>query len=446
MSCEKPFIEVRSHPKEEEKKMYSGRVRFLEILSRMLVAYMIIAFVAGFGTTIRLRYLRSAPVELGLRVSLSRPTLRNVAARIRFDQIRDPVSGHFDSPYYIPPSQMSRAEELDKEEIEWRRQMRRKAFGAPIQRRSRDHPSSFGNVNNNAAVCETDSTEEHCRQRSEEEGGKMGQGIPTSTSHSESGQPKENEDVPNPSTFDGGWERNVKIYEYSSCTKTNVEYNGWKKGEKVAQQNEKGERDSEVEGCSPSMPDPTFIVREVDTLQFNVSGMLDFSRSWDWNTKAIYVAILVRYSTPATPVNELTLVDVVLRSSKRRHRGLGLLGSLLSIFSSDSPAEWKKSKPSPAAYNEHLRTLRNEHDPPGCVQDPDSKLIFFKDAWKYPWESYQSGTLPFRTVEVVVRYQVMSYSGWAPLNEISIYPHPQDNQLLSVPRYEFGHDKDAFED
>lgn len=157
-----------------------------------------------------------------------------------------------------------------------------------------------------------------------------------------------------------------------------------------------------------------FLVRSFDKVRLEVTGTIDFSSCWDWNTKAIYVAFVVMYSTPTAEYNEFTFADVVLRPPpSRRHLPVGIRNLTVT-----DPFTW--SADDLDRYKEHLSSLSNHHDPVGLVQDPYLKQIHLKHSLKYLVEDYDTGHLPLTHVAVKMRYQVMSYSGWAPLKENSL--------------------------
>ncbi|ORC88102.1 uncharacterized protein TM35_000181590 [Trypanosoma theileri] len=91
----------------------------------------------------------------------------------------------------------------------------------------------------------------------------------------------------------------------------------------------------------------------------------DFTPAWDWNTKAIYVSFIARYRTRHHVLNEVTLLDTILRSREEAGH-----------------------------YN-------------------------LENAIKYPLEDAGVDTLAGVVVNVVMRYQVLRYFGYSPVYEIS---------------------------
>lgn len=392
--------------------MDNARSRFLEILGVMLSAYFTLAFFAASSTLLRISIIQPQPVGSSFNIIAARPT-RSVSKMMVSPSILSPSGSDGSFLYYVPPDQLKRVRELDEEEHRWRRRMRKELVGAPFRRHSRLRGRATGE---DAPLSQTASGQVETMDvpYSEEELG--------ASSHSKAV---------------GGWERNLRFYAISECEGKYVEYDPLAKP--FIGMDPKEEEEFKKNACDMRKDMGIYVRRETDVVATNVSGFLDFSRCWDWNTKAIYVTVLVQYATPSTPDNEFTLVDVVLRPHPRRR---SVLGALRGVFLSDAPSEWRGKKYSSATYVEHLETLRNNHDSFGSLQDPYAKMVYFDNAWKYQLESYQSGTLPFRTVELKVRYQVMSYSGWAPLQEFVIRSDGTPF-LYTLPRYDILDDEDA---
>ncbi|RNF06371.1 peptide hydrolase [Trypanosoma rangeli] len=102
-----------------------------------------------------------------------------------------------------------------------------------------------------------------------------------------------------------------------------------------------------------------------DYVFFRFTLRADFSPLWDWNTKAVYVACVARYSTDQYVVNEVTLLDTLLKSRT-------------------AAAEWQ-----------------------------------LDNAEKYPLEDARLGALAGVQVQLSIRYQVLRYCGYSPTFEIS---------------------------
>eukprot|EP00796_Vickermania_ingenoplastis_P000506 gene506-276_t len=154
-----------------------------------------------------------------------------------------------------------------------------------------------------------------------------------------------------------------------------------------------------------------YLVRRFDQVRVSISGMINFSPLWDWNTKAIYVAFVARYATPGTPDNEVAFADVVIRAPPSRGSRPDFINELLLRPTSDWSVEEVDM------FNEHLQSLRTPHDVPSLLVDPYEKHLYLNDAIKYVVEDYHTGYLSYTNLEIVMRYQVMSYSGYAPLKE-----------------------------
>lgn len=102
-----------------------------------------------------------------------------------------------------------------------------------------------------------------------------------------------------------------------------------------------------------------------DYLLVQLTAKADFTPVWDWNTKAIYVACIGRYSTEKFVDNEVTLFDVVLKSK-------------------EAAANW---------------VLEKEQ--------------------KYPLEESNLGTIAGARVQVVFRYQPLRHCGHSKIYEVS---------------------------
>lgn len=151
-----------------------------------------------------------------------------------------------------------------------------------------------------------------------------------------------------------------------------------------------------------------YLIRQVDYVELKVSGNIHFSPCWDWNTKAIFVSFVASYQTAGATVNEVTFADMLLRPPPLPTSIPAPVRALLR-----SSAEWTHEDE--VLYDEYLRSLRTSHDVPSVRIDPHEKSIVLEDVMKYPVEDYQSGSLIGRSITIRMRYQVMSYSGWAPV-------------------------------
>lgn len=363
--------------------MHSGTVRFLELSSILLTAFFTLAFIAASSTILRVKVLNPQPVADHFSVTFSAPIRSNVTSELYNGSSLDPSS-----VYYVPPSQLQVVQRNTEEEATWRKEMRKSSRGPPVKRR---YASPSEEVDQKKRI-ETGVHEKKAEQQA----------------------------------LLGQWEPHQWVYEGSYCHSTRLF-------------TEKGFPQT----CAGLSQDIVALIREVDEVLVHVSGVLDFSSCWDWNTKAIYVSVLVSYATPSTPQNEVNVVDIVLRPSPLRRSWTSALRNFFSL--DDARAPWDSPTLTDKEYRAHLRSLRNSHDPDGALQDPYKKLVFLNNAWKYKWLSYHSGTLPFRLVDVKVRYQVMSYSGWAPVKEMHFSAGNGSSLQVQVPRYDLLHDLDAVE-
>lgn len=363
--------------------MHSGTVRFLELSSVLLTAFFTLAFIAAGSTIARVRWLDPQPVASGFILTLSPPIRANVTSEYFHG-----TSLNSSSIYYVPASQLEVVQRNSDEEAQWRKEMRQFSHGPPVKTRYR-----------------TSSEEVIPKKRSE------------------TGDPEKDGEEHG---LLGRWEPHQWLYEGSYCHSSH-------------RFTEKGKPQT----CAGLSQDIAAFFREVDVVLVNVSGMLDFSSCWDWNTKAIYVSVLVSYATPSTPQNEVTVMDVVLRPSPKRHSWRQSIRNFFSLDGSRAP--WDSPTLTAEQYEAQLRSLSNSHDAVGTLQDPYLKRVYLHNAWKYSWKSYHSGTLPFRLVDIKVRYQVMSYSGWAPVKEVHLKPGNRQPLQVRVPRYDLLYDLDAVE-
>lgn len=172
--------------------------------------------------------------------------------------------------------------------------------------------------------------------------------------------------------------------------------------------------------------------RTFDRRRILVSGSIDFASCWDWNTKAIYTVVLARYETPRMKINEVPIVDAILRDVRPSAEILAL---------AKKQDKGKELTPTEAErYQAFENSTRSVHDAPRVMLDHIRKSVTFNQSFKYTLEDMYPGTLDRVPLDIVVRFQVMSYTGYAPLREdviggkISVAPdvtpphvHPVDN-------------------
>ncbi|AYU77473.1 hypothetical protein, conserved [Leishmania donovani] len=175
-------------------------------------------------------------------------------------------------------------------------------------------------------------------------------------------------------------------------------------------------------------------MRTIDRVVLYLSGSVDFSPCWDWNTKAIYVSFIARFPSKSASQNDVVLLDAVLRpvslpakiarlaKLRRQERRAALPGSgneRATVAAGASPAATQmltdEERQQLAAFEQALRNV--EHDHPSVYIDHIDKRLVLNDSFKYFVDAFDDTSLGGNTVEVVLRYQVMSYSGWAPVRE-----------------------------
>ncbi|KAG5482862.1 hypothetical protein LSCM1_06894 [Leishmania martiniquensis] len=169
-------------------------------------------------------------------------------------------------------------------------------------------------------------------------------------------------------------------------------------------------------------------IRTTDRIVLYLSGSVDFSPCWDWNTKAIYASFVARFSSPSAVENEVILLDAIIRSAslpaqlarlaelRRQERSAALVGSGNNRAAGAATALLTDAERQQLASFE--QTLRHaEHDHPSVYIDHIDKRLVLNNSFKYFVDAFDDTSLGGNTVEVVLRYQVMSYSGWAPLRE-----------------------------
>lgn len=165
-----------------------------------------------------------------------------------------------------------------------------------------------------------------------------------------------------------------------------------------------------------------------------LSGSIDFAPLWDWNTKAVYISFVARFVAPSTPMNEVVFLDAVMRpvsppapilrlaglrrQEREARRRLEEAAARSGAHASAASAEALLTDDERQALSAYELTLRNpEHDHPSLQIDHLDRVLFLNESFKYFVDAFDAASLPNAMVEVVVRYQVMSYSGWAPVRE-----------------------------
>ncbi|GET87245.1 hypothetical protein, conserved [Leishmania tarentolae] len=174
--------------------------------------------------------------------------------------------------------------------------------------------------------------------------------------------------------------------------------------------------------------------RTIGRVVLYLSGSVDFSHCWDWNTKAIYISFIARFSSTSTSQNDVILLDAVLRpvslpaklarlaERRRQERKAALLGSgneRATVAAGSAPASAQmltdEERQQLAAFEQTLRNVQHDHS--SVYIDHIDKRLVMNNSFKYFVDAFDDTSLEGNTVEVVLRYQVMSYSGWAPVRE-----------------------------
>lgn len=368
--------------------MFLVRNRIMEIASIMLSAYLVVAALAASSTIVRNYLLDPQPVLHAISVSASAPEL------MRNSRPLPPLRWN-SSVYFLPPSEreavakMERSKRRMQKRIDMVREKERKAQEA--QALAMNKKRDYTNAN------EDDPVEE------EEEAVEQQNPTVDPAQPSEAWEEDEAEDeeggAPKPDHQTLQWEPNVvNIFNRTTSDGRVIPY----------------------------------LVREFDEMKITVSGTVDFSQCWDWNTKAIYVVFVAIYSTMGTPQNEVAFADVVLRPPPPRRRQPEKIREILTKPS----FSWSQEELD--EFNKHLATLRSKHDVPSLLVDPYEKHIYLNEAIKYQVSDYYFGYLPYTKIEIKMRYQVMSYSGYAPLIENTLgghivfdtLPRPEDDAYI----------------
>ncbi|KAF8278229.1 peptide hydrolase [Trypanosoma cruzi] len=115
-----------------------------------------------------------------------------------------------------------------------------------------------------------------------------------------------------------------------------------------------------------------------DYVFFKFTLRADFTPVWDWNTKAVYVACVARYRTENYVLNEVILLDTVLKSKA-------------------AAAQWS-----------------------------------LENAQKYTLEDAHPGALAGVQVQLSIRYQLLRYCGHSPMFEVS--PVGKEYPVLELPK------------
>lgn len=164
--------------------------------------------------------------------------------------------------------------------------------------------------------------------------------------------------------------------------------------------------------------------RRVHRTVFYLSGELDFSRCVDWNTKAIYISFVARYHAASVTQSEVTILDAILRP-------VNPPAAIANLAALQRREEKQKQQLSPGAEGELLLTegerlvLKryvdslppSEHDHTSLTIDHIGRRLLLHNSFKYYTDAFDDASLSANEVEIVLRYQVMSYSGWAPVRE-----------------------------
>lgn len=160
-------------------------------------------------------------------------------------------------------------------------------------------------------------------------------------------------------------------------------------------------------------------VRRTHRIALYLSGSIDFSPLWDWNTKAVYISLVARFPSRSTSQNDVVFLDAVMRpvsppasiarlAARRRRERAG--GAAV-----ESPPLSDAERQQLMAYEQTLRSP--EHDHSSLYIDHIDRVLFLNESFKYFVDAFDDVSLPGNVLEVVLRYQVMSYSGWAPVRE-----------------------------
>lgn len=152
-------------------------------------------------------------------------------------------------------------------------------------------------------------------------------------------------------------------------------------------------------------------LRIFDRVEIAVSGTVDLAPCWDWNTKAIYIAFIARYRTALAAMNEVTFLDAIVRHTT--------LSKEMRALQSIEPAQ--RTHDQVQRWREFEESLRNPvHDHPSLRIDHINKKVYLNQSSKYFLEDVYTNTLGGVKVDIIMRYQVQSYSGWAPLRDDAV--------------------------
>lgn len=169
-------------------------------------------------------------------------------------------------------------------------------------------------------------------------------------------------------------------------------------------------------------------IRSSHRVALYLSGIVDFAPCWDWNTKAIYVSFVARFESRTTTQNDVVMLDAVLRPAslpaniahlaERRRRERAALAAAValpagSVALAEELTDLERQELAVFERSLHSR----EHDHPSVYLDHIDMRVVMNESYKYFVDAFDDASLVSNTVEVVLRYQVMSYSGWAPVRE-----------------------------
>lgn len=151
------------------------------------------------------------------------------------------------------------------------------------------------------------------------------------------------------------------------------------------------------------------ISRKFDRLQISVSGQVNFSNCWDWNTRAIYMNILGRYEvTNKTSFNEVTFLDAIIRNEHLPRDLRYLQHKHFTEMTAKELKQWSK-------FSDLITNHRHDHR--SLFIDHIHKVIYLNHSKKFPLDDFYSNSLHGVNMQIIVRYQVLSYTGWVPIRE-----------------------------
>ncbi|CCW65773.1 unnamed protein product [Phytomonas sp. EM1] len=145
--------------------------------------------------------------------------------------------------------------------------------------------------------------------------------------------------------------------------------------------------------------------RILDQIALYVSGEVDFSGCWGWNTKMIYVTFLAQYTTRRGMQTEAVFLDAIIRDVRPPSLFPRLFRRVLEYVAPKGKHDWQETE--------------KEHDAEGVYIDHVHKKIRFDNATKYYVEDFHTNTLKNEEVKIVIRYQVVGHFGWEPMRELN---------------------------